>query len=97
MKISIKTTNFQKDFVLPSDEYFVGITLIYENMSLDIIKIKNYFSEKCEEIVLDENTKIIFYYYSTLRAKEILESFEGYEGIRCIEVHTPTIDLIASI
>ena len=40
MKISITTTNFQKDFVLPSDEYFVGITLIYENMSLDIIKIK---------------------------------------------------------
>lgn len=97
MKISIKTTNFQKDFVLPSDEYFVGITLIYENMNLDIIKIKNYSSEKYEEIVLDKTTKIILYYYNSLRAKEIFESFEGYEGIRCIEVHTPTIDLIASI
>ena len=97
MKISIKTTNFQKDFVLPSDEYFVGITLIYENMSLDIIKIKNYSSEKYEEIVLDKTTKIILYYYNSLRAKEIFESFEGYEGIRCIEVHTHTIDLIASI
>ena len=72
MKISITTTNFQKDFVLPSDAHFVGITLIYENMSLDLIKIKNYSSEKYEEMVLDENTKLIFHYYSTLKAKEIL-------------------------
>ena len=49
MNISIRTTKFQKDFVLPLDAYFVGITLIYENRSLDIIKIKNYSSEKYEE------------------------------------------------
>ena len=51
MKISITTTNFQKEFVLPADT-FVGITLILENMSLNIIQIKNYSSEKYEEIIL---------------------------------------------
>ena len=97
MKISITTINFQKDFVLPLDAYFVGVTLIYEKMSLDIIKIKNYRSEKHEEIVLDENTKLILHYYSTSRAKEILESFERYKDLRCIEVHNPKVDLFISI
>ena len=97
MKISITTTNFQKDFALPLDAYFVGITLIYENRSLDIIKIKNYSSEKYEEFALDENTKLILQYYSTTRAKEILESFEDYKNLRCIEVHNSIIDLVVSI
>ena len=97
MNISIRTTKFQKDFVLPLGAYFVGITLIYENRSLNIIKIKNYSSEKYEEFVLDENTKLILHYYSTTRAKEILESFEDYKDLRCIEVHNSIIDLIVSI
>lgn len=97
MKINITATNFQKDFVLPLDAHFVGITLINENMSLDIIKIKNYSSEKYEEMVLDENTKLIFHYYSSSKAKEILESFDRYKGLRCIEVHNSKIDLVVSI
>ncbi len=97
MKISITTTNFQKDFVLPSNAYFVGITLIYENMNIDIIKIKNHSCEKQEEIILNENAKIILYYYDSLKAKEIFEAFDEYENIKCIEVHNPSLDLIVSI
>lgn len=97
MKISITTTNFQKDFALPLDAYFVGITLIYGNMNMDIIKIKNHSCEWLEEIILNENAKIILYYYNSLKAKDIFELFEKYKGIQCIEVHNSIIDLVVSI
>ncbi len=75
----------------------MGITLIYENMNIDIIKIKNHFCEQQEEIILNENAKIVLYYYNSLKAKDIFESFEKYEGIQCIEVHNPSFDFIVSI
>ena len=96
MKISITTTNFQKDFVLPTDT-FVGITLILENMSLNIIQIKNYSSEKYEEIILEDNIKIVLHYYNSFKVKEILEEFKKYDSIKCIEVYNPKIAVIASI
>ena len=95
MKISITSTKLQKVYVVPPDVYFVGVTLIYKDMNIEIIN--NYSSKKHEEIILDENAKLILHYYSTSGAKEILESFEGYEGIRCIEIHNPLLDLIVSI
>ena len=95
MKISITSTKLQKVLALPPDAYFVGVTLIYKDMNIEIIN--NYSSKKHEEIVLDEKSKLILHYYSTSTAKEILESFEGYDGIRCIEIHNPLFDLIVSI
>ena len=66
-----------------------------KDMNIEIIN--NYSSKKHEEIILDENAKLILHYYSTSEAKEILESFKGYEGIGCIEIHNPLLDLIVSI
>ena len=95
MKINITSPKFQKVLSLPANTYFVGATLSYNDMNIEILN--NHSGETHEEIILDDNAKLVLHYYNTTGAKEILESFEVYGSIRCIEIHNPLIDFIVSI
>ena len=87
MRINIAYNNSLRTFDSPLGVYFVGVTVIYNGNRFEAL---NPYTDspykQDEEIVLDENLKIILHYYSNPILAEILEEFSGYEGIGFIEI-----------
>ena len=87
MKINIAYNDSFRTFDSPSGVYFVGVTVIYNgNRFEELNSYEDSPYKQDEEIVLDENLKIILHYYSNPILSEILEEFSGYEGMGFIEI-----------
>lgn len=87
MRINIAYNDSLRTFNSPSGVYFVGVGVIYNGNRFEAL---NSYTDspykQDEEIVLDENLKIILHYYNNPILAEILEEFSGYEGIGFIEI-----------
>ena len=87
MRINVAYNNSSRVFDSPRRVYFVGITASYKGNRFEVL---NSYTDspykQDEELVLDENLKIIFHYYSNPILAEILEEFSGYDGINFIEI-----------
>lgn len=87
MKISINYNDNRKVFDTPPSVYFVGVTIICEGKNFVALNSYNDSPFKQdEEIILNENLKVILHYYSNPALEEILKEFSGFEGITCIEI-----------
>lgn len=95
MKINIRSDNFEKVIVTPEYVYFVGITVKFDYGTLEVLNSN--LSTNNEEIILDENLKIILHYYDSPEALEIKEAFKDYIGFECVEVNNKKFSLNISI
>ena len=87
MKISINCNDNLKVFDSPPSVYFVGATIICEDKKFVALNSYNDSPFKQdEEIIFDENLKVILHYYSNPVLEEVLKEFSGFEGIRYIEI-----------
>lgn len=87
MRINIAYNNNLRTFDSPSGVYFVGVGVIYNGKRFEALNSYTYSPYKeDEEIVLDENLKIILHYYNNPILAEILEEFSSYEGLGFIEI-----------
>lgn len=97
MKIDIISANCQKVFDFPPGVHFVGVMVIYNGVTFNVLYHSDDVCTYNEEIVLDENLKIVFRYYNGSKAEEVLKAFAGYEGIKCIEIKNTTFSLCVCI
>lgn len=95
MKINITSENIQKVIVAPKGVHFLGVTVKYDNVTLEALT--NRLSTNNEEIVLNEDLKIILHYYDSPEALEIREAFNGYNNFEFIEIHNEKFSLVISI
>lgn len=95
MKINITYDNFEKVIVAPEGVHFLGVTVKYGDITLEALT--NRLSTNNEEIVLNENLKIILHYYDSPEALEIREAFNGYNDFEFIEIHDEKFSLIMSV
>ena len=87
MKINIAYNDSFRTFDSPLGVYFVGVTVIYNGNRFEALNsYEDSPYKQDEEIVLDEDLKIILHYYSNPILAEILEEFSGYEGMGFIEI-----------
>jgi len=87
MKISINYNGKLRAFTSPPNIYFVGATVIHNGKRF--ISLNSYDDSQFkqdEEIIFDENLKVILHYYSNPTLEEVLKEFSGFEGIEFIEI-----------
>ncbi len=98
MRINIAYNDSLRTFNSPSGVYFVGVGVIYNGNRFEAL---NSYTDspykQDEEIVLDENLKIILHYYNNPILAEILEEFSGYEGIGFIEIKSEVFHISVCI
>ena len=99
MKIEILFQN--RHFILqsPSDACFTSVTVYHGEGEFSIIRNGWDCEPDCrdQEMVLDENTTLIFHHYTSPKFAEILSEFAGFEGMNCYEIHKKDLHILARV
>ena len=87
MKIKIAYKDEQRIIDSPEGVDFVGFSVNHKSSQYNAFNsFKDCPYKQDEEIVFDENFKIILHYYSSATLNEFLQFFAGYEGMAFIEI-----------
>ena len=97
MKFEILLDNQHLFIQTPPDACFTGVTVRHKGKELSIIKNGWDHEPDCrdQEMVLDENTTLIFHHYTSPKFLEILAKFAGFEGMKCYEIHKKGLHIYA--
>ena len=98
MKFEILLNNQHLFVQTPPDACFTGLTVRHKEREHSIIRNGWDCEPDCrdQEMVLDENTTLIFHHYTSPKFAEILSEFAGFEGMKCYEIHKKGLHLYAS-
>ncbi len=98
MKIEILFDNKHLFMQPPPDACFTSVTVRQKEREFSIIYNGWDCAPDCrhQEMVLDENTTLIFHHYTSPGFLEILEKFAGFEGMKCYEIHQKDLHIYAS-
>ena len=84
-------------FETPKGMDLVGVTIIRGGKNhLSIIGIDG-LDRRDEEIVLDDDVKIIFHYYSLPEAADLIKEFSSFRGMKFIEVEAEDFILYQTV
>ena len=95
MKIEISYKDQHKTFYSPIDASLVGVTVIYNGITFEVLKpvVDDDLSDDCEELLLSESCKVIIRYFDSPSVAEIVRSFSGFEGMKYIEIENSSFNL----
>ncbi len=99
MKIEITYADQYKAVCSPDGVDLVGLTVIYNGVTLNVLK-PQINDDSCvheEEMSFDEKIRVILRYFSDPKAAEILKGFSGFEGIKYIEIKNAAFNLSVCI
>ena len=99
MKIEILFKGKQLLLQSPPDACFTSVTVRRNGKKYSIIHNGWDCEPGCrdQELVLDENTALIFHHYTSPNILEILAEFAGFNGMKCYEIHQKDLHVYASV
>ncbi|MBQ7338337.1 MAG: hypothetical protein IJW40_07780 [Clostridia bacterium] len=96
MKFEILLDNQHLFIQAPPDACFTGLTVRHKGQEFSIVSNGNRKLDcRHQDMVLDENTTLIFHHYTSPKFLEILEKFAGFEGMKCYEIHKKGLHIYA--
>lgn len=99
MKIEISYEDQHKTFYSPVDENLVGVTVIYDGITFNVLNpfIEEDLSAECVEILFGESCKVIIRYFDSPSVAEISRGFSGFEGMKYIEIENSVFNLFVFV